>query len=207
MGLPPNFVPSIIGRPVEDFQHLETVGQFLSFHVCPISLNRPPIALEVQAKNMYIKFLGEPDPAVSLLAKAIPVLQAKLYLLERLQAHMQSAKTQGRLAAQLASSAVMGGQKEIDRLYDDLRAAGVALPDVVGPTFEMGRNRSGTDETVCYINLSPDDPDKLDVAIQGPRGLSEPSRLPPDNACRLFRFEQNTVVNPRTRSVSGSLTD
>jgi len=196
MGLPPNFVPGIIGRPVEDFQYLETVGQFLSFHVCPIGLERPPISLEAQAKNICINSIGEPDPAVPLQTAAIPEPQAKLYLLQRLQESMQSSKAKGRLAAQLASGAVMRVQQEIDRLYDDLRVAGVALPEIVGPTFEMGRSRSGGYEPVCYVSLSPDDPDKFDVSIQGPRGLSDPSRTPPDNARRLFLFERNAVINP-----------
>jgi hypothetical protein len=31
----------------------------------------------------------------------------------------------------------MRSKDEVDRLYDDLRAAGVALPELVGPTFEV----------------------------------------------------------------------
>lgn len=197
MGLPPTFVPSIIGRPVEDFQYLETVGQFLSLHVCPIGLERPRIPLEAQAKNICVNSIGESDREAPLQTTAIPEARVKLSLLERLQANMQSSKAKGRLAAQLASGAVMRVQQEIDRLYDDLRVAGVALPDIVGPTFEVGRNRSGTYEPVCYVSLSPDDPDKFDVAIQGPRGFSEPPHAPPDNARRLFLFERNAVINPR----------
>ena len=118
-------------------------------------------------------------------------------LLERVQANMQSSKTKGRLAAQLASGAVMRNKEEIDRLYEDLRAAGVSLPDIVGPTYEVGRTRDGAYEILCYVSLSPDEPDNFDVVVQGPKGFAEPPKTPPENARRLFLFDRDTVVNPK----------
>jgi hypothetical protein len=109
---------------------------------------------------------------------------------------MQSSKAKGRLADQLASGAVMRVKEEIDRLYDDLRAAGLALPDIVGPTFEVGRHQKDGYEPVCYVSLSSDKPDEYDVVVQGPRGLSDPARPPPENSRRLFLFDQSDVVNP-----------
>src|SRR5581483_11268415 len=99
-------------------------------------------------------------------------------------------------AAQLASGAVMRVQAEIDRLYDDLRAAGVALPDIVGPTFEVTGFAA---ETACYVSLSPDDADSFDVAGFGPRGFVDPPHEPPANSRRLFRYDKDDVVNPRPR--------
>ena len=196
LGLPPNFVANLIGRPVENFQYLETVGQFLSFHVCPIGIGRPAIPIDAQARNVCKNSTGVPDPAEQLIATAIPLAQVKLHLLQRVQENMQSSKAKGRLAAQLANGAVMRVKDEIDRLYEDLRAAGVALPDIVGPTFEIGSKASGTYQTTCYVSLSADDPDKFDVAVQGPRGLAEPARLPPDNSRRLFLFDRDDIINP-----------
>jgi hypothetical protein len=196
LGLPPNFVANLIGRPVESFQYVETVGQFLSFHVCPIGIGRPAISIDVQARNICENSTGGSIPADQLVATPIPIAQAKLNLLQRVQENMQSSKSKGRLAAQLANGAVMRVKDEIDRLYEDLRAAGVALPDIVGPTFEIGSKASGTYETRCYVSLSPDDPDNFDVAMQGPRGLVEPPRLPPENARRLFLFDRDDVINP-----------
>ena len=97
MGLQPNFVASLMGRPVEEFQYIETVGQFLSFHVCPIGLVRPSTPLEVQASNLCRNSLVAAEPQATLQARSIPVDQAKLYLLERMQASMQSSsKARGR---------------------------------------------------------------------------------------------------------------
>jgi hypothetical protein len=195
MGLQPNFVATLMGRPVEEFQYIETVAQFLAFHVCPIGLARPSASLEIQASNLCRNSLVAVEPQATLQARSIPVDQAKLYLLERMQASMQSSsKARGRLSAQLASGAVMRNKDEIDHLYEDLRAAGVALPDIVGPTFEI---TGGPAEVTCYASLSTDNPDTYDVSLLGPRGFSEPPRLPPENSRRLFLYDRNDVVNPK----------
>ena len=197
MGLQPNFVASIVGRPVEDFQYIDTVALFLSLHVCPLGVDRPSVALAVQANNICSHSTGWLDPSLPLEARLIPPKQAKLYLLERVQKNMQTVKTKGRLADQLASYAVMRVNEEIDRLYEDLRGAGVALPDILGPTFEIGRFRANNYETVCYVSLSAENPDSFDVAVQGPKGLSQPLQSPPENCRRLFLFDRNDVINPR----------
>jgi hypothetical protein len=194
MGLPPNFVASLIGRPVEEFQYIETVGQFLSFHVCPIGLAPPSTPMDVQARNVCINSTGSADARASRPARTIPADQAKLYLLERLQANMQSSRARGRLSAQLASGAVMRNRDEIDRLYDDLQAAGVALPNIVGPTFEIA---GGPSDGTCYVSLSADDADGYDVSLFGTRGFADPPNRPPENARRLFLFDRNDVVNPK----------
>ena len=197
LGLPPNLVSSIIGRPTEDFNYIESIGQFLSLRICPIGVGRPPIALPVQARNVCDHSTGWRDPELLLDAREIPVAQAKLYMLERLQENMRAAKARGRLADQLGDGAVMRVKEETDRLYDDLRAAGVALPEILGATFEVGRQRAGGYEVVCYVSLSHDDPDKYNVVARGPRGLTDPPLSPPENARRLFLFGRDDMINPR----------
>lgn len=110
---------------------------------------------------------------------------------------MNAAGTRGRLADQLATWSVMRIKDEVDRLYDDLRAAGVALPELVGPTFEVSLNQSGRVRPACYVSLSATDPDKYEVVLQGERGLTEAIRKPPANARRMFLFDRLTVANQR----------
>lgn len=202
IGLQPNFVARLMGRPVEDFQYIETIGQFLSLRVCPIGLERPSTAMEVQAANICANSLGS-DPesatATSLQARLMKPEDVKLSLLERVQANMQSSKAKGRLARQLSSGAVMRVREEIERLYEDLRAAGVALPDIVGPTYEVTQDDRGEQKTACYVSVNPNDPDDYDVVTQGARGLAEPARTPPENSRRLFLYDAKDVVNPRPR--------
>jgi len=198
MGLQPSFVASMMGRPVDDFQYIETVGQFLSLHVCPIGLERPPMPIETQVVNICSNSIESTEATVPLRARLMKPEDVKLYLLERVQAYMQtSPKAKGRLAAQLASGAVMRVREEIERIYDDLRAVGVALPDIMGPTYEVTRDVSGTAQPVCYVSISASDPDDYDVAVPGPKGLAEPPRSPPENSRRLFLFDQKDVINPR----------
>jgi hypothetical protein len=110
---------------------------------------------------------------------------------------MQSSKARGRLASQLANGQVMRVQEEIDKLYDDLRAAGVALPDIVGPLFEVEARLTPSDVSYCYVSLSEDDPDNFDIGVVGARGFAEPPKQPPANARRLFLYDRNDVINPR----------
>jgi len=202
MGLPPSFVTGVIGRPVEDFQYVETVAQFLELNICPIGLGKPALPMERQAGNVCRNALESPLPAAAFEAAPIPERQAKQFLLQKVQENMQSAKARGRLADQLASWSVMRVQEEIDRLYEDLRAAGLALPDIVGPTFEIGIRRDGQYRTACYASLSTKEPDRFEVVAQGSRGLVETPRQPPENARRLFRLDPDDVVNPRPGSRS-----
>ena len=178
-------------------QYVETAGQFIAFRLCPIGLGRPAtVAGGVQARNVCVNSVDAEGAVASLAVRPIPAPEAKRDLLARLQANLPSARTRGRLAAQLASVSTMRDRDEIDRLYDDLQAAGVALPDIVGPTFEVtGAQPDGT----CFVSLSRDDPDRYDVALFGARGFSEPLRQAPDNARRLFLYDRGDRVNPPTR--------
>lgn len=197
MGLAPNFIANMMGRPIEDFQYIESVEQFLALHVCLLGLERPAVSPSAQAGNICKNSIGSFDPASPLEPRAIPATQAKQFMLERVQQNMLAVKTKGRLADQLASYAVMRVQEEIDRLYEDLRAAGVALPDIVGPTFEIGRMRAGVFEIVCYVSLSTENPDTFDVVVQGAKGLSQPLKTPRENSRRLFLYDPRDVINAR----------
>ena len=197
MGLPPSFVASLIGRPPDQFQYVETVGQFLSLGVCPIGLTRPSIPIEEQAKNICANSMRDADLDLDLQVRLLPAQQVKRYLLERVQAQIQASRARGRLAGLLANAAVMRVSEEIDRLYDDLRGAGTSLPEIVGPTYEVSLKRDDTLEPACYVSLSSDEPDVFDVVVTGQKGFADPPRLPPENARRLFLFSRNTVINPR----------
>jgi len=194
MGLPPNFVASLIGRPVEDFQYIETAGQFISFHVCPIGIGRPSTPPDVQAKNVCANALGE-LPKGEPVMTSMTAVQAKLYMLQRMQENMQPSKAKGRLIEQLRNA--VRSKDDIDKLYDDLSAAGVALPEIMGPTFEVGTEQNGSYEPACYVSLSLKDPDKFDIVVQGPRGFTGPPHEPPESARRLFLYSRDDMINPR----------
>jgi hypothetical protein len=186
-----------MARPVEEFQYIETIGEFLALNLCPIGLERPSLPMSHQAANICNNSLAAPAPLSTFIVGPIAAPQVRQYLLERVQDGMNAAKAKGRLADQLATWSVMRAKDEVDRLYDDLRAAGVALPEIVGPTFEVALNRGGRVRAACYVSLSPTDPDRYEIVLQGERGLTDAVRKPPANARRMFLFDRLAVANQR----------
>ena len=208
MGLPPTFVATLMARPVEEFQYVETIGEFLALNLCPIGLGRPSLPMSHQAANICNNSLATPAPLSAFIVGPIAAPQVRQYMLERVQDGMTAAKAKGKLADQLATWSVMRAKDEVDKLYDDLRAAGVALPEIVGPTFEVAINQGGSYRAACYVSLSATDPDKYEVVVQGARSLLEPTRVPPANARRMFLYDRHDVVNQRPSSdVRGLIPD
>ncbi|MCX7360383.1 MAG: hypothetical protein NTV97_00580 [Alphaproteobacteria bacterium] len=201
VGMQPNFVGSLMGRSADELQYIETVGQFLSLGICPIGLAPTTLSRAQEASNVCNHSTGWLDAAAPLQANEIPARKAKRRLLERVQSNMQSARSQpartkGGLAEQFESGSIMRVGGETDRLYEDLQAAGVALPDIVGPTFEVGRQRGRTFEVVCYVSLSTEDPDRFDVVVQTARGgLAQPAIAPVEGCRRLFRLDRDAVIS------------
>lgn len=200
MGLPPAFVANLMARPVDEFQYLETIGEFLTLNLCLVGLERPALPMSHQAVNVCNNSLATPAPLSAFIVGPITAPQARRYMLERVQDGMNAARTRGKLADQLATWSVMRIKEEVDKLYDDLRAAGVALPELVGPIFEVSLNQSGHVRPACYVSLSTTDPDRYEVVLQGERGLTEAIRKPPANARRMFLFDRLTVANQRPSS-------
>lgn len=202
LGLPPAFAANLMARPVEEFQYVETIGEFLALNLCPIGLERPRLPLSHQAANVCNNSLAHPVALSAIIVGQIEPPRVGRYMLERVQEGLNAARARGKLADQLATWSVMRSRDEIEKLYDDLRAAGVALPEIVGPTFEVAVNEAGRIRAACYVSLSSADPDRYEVVLQGPRGLAEAVRKPPANARRLFLYDRQAVANRRPPSDS-----
>lgn len=200
MGLPPSFAANLMARPVEEFQYVETIGEFLALNLCPIGLERPRLPLSHQAANVCNNSLATPAPLSSVIVGQIEPPRVRQYMLERVQDGLNAARARGKLADQLATWSVMRSKEEVERLYDDLRAAGVALPEIVGQTFEVAVKEAGRVRAACYVSLSSTDPDRYEVVLQGTRGLTEAVRKPPANARRLFLYDRQAVANRRPPS-------
>ncbi len=198
VGMPPAFAASLMGRPVDDFQYIETVAQFLDYNVCPIGLGRPSLSLEQQAINVC-RNATDAESSARLEARSLPAQGVRRYLLERVQENMRSSRSRGKLAGLLASGAVMRVPEEIEKLYEDLRAAGMALPEILGPVFEIVASDSGSPHAACYVSLSSDAPENFDVVVSSDRGLAFPRHNPPENARKLFLFDRGTRINPRPK--------
>lgn len=197
LGIDPRFVASMLTKRQDEFAYVNTTEEFLALKVCPIGLERPAISPAEQALNICNHSTGWTDPATLSQVRAMTPRQAKRHMLENIQQNMTSLKVSGALSDQLASYAVMRDERSIDKLYDDLRAAGVRLPEIVGPVFEVSGYRSGGQEVQCFASLSTDDPNRYSVALRRPAKWSHPDRSAPRDCRGLYLHDRDAVINPR----------
>jgi len=197
LGIDPRFVAAMMTKPQDAFAYINTTEEFLTLKVCPLGLDRPPISPAEQALNICNHSTGWADPATPSQVRAMTPRQAKRYMLENIQQNMSSLKVNGALSDQLASYPVMRDERAIDRLYADLRAAGVRLPAIVGPVFEVSGYRSGNEDMQCFVSLSLDDPNQYAVAIRRPTKWSHPNWSAPKDCRGLYLHDRDTVINPR----------
>jgi hypothetical protein len=64
-GCPPSFVANLMARPVEEFQYVETIGEFLALKLCPVGLERPALPMSHQAANICNNSLAASAPLSS----------------------------------------------------------------------------------------------------------------------------------------------
>lgn len=200
LGIDPKFVATMMARPPEELAYVNTTEDFLTLRVCPIGLARPAIPLAEQALNVCNHATGWNDPAGPGQVRMLPPQQAKRIMLENIQQNMLSLKVRGALSDQLASWSVMRVEKSVDHLYADLRAAGVRLPEIVGPVFEVSGYRQGAGrngrEMQCFVSLSVDDPRRYTVAIRRPSKWSHPNWSAPRDCRGLFLHDRDAPINP-----------
>jgi hypothetical protein len=197
LGIDQRFIAGMLGKPSEAFAYIDTVADFLTLNICPSGLDRPPVGLAQQAANICGHATGWANRAKSSQVVEISPKLAKRYILENVQQNMLLHRVNGALSSQLASYAVMRDGRAIDTLYADLQAAGVRLPTIVGPVFEIDGYQIGEGETQCFVSLSLDNPDRFEVAVRRPKIWAHPAHSPPRDCRRLFLYDRHDVVNPR----------
>ena len=196
LGIEPRFVAAMMTKPPEELTYVNTTEDFVALKICPIGLERPPASLEEQALIVCNHSTGSTGPAASRQVRRLAPAQAKRYMLENIQENMSSLKVKGALFEQLASYSVMRVEKSIDHLYADLRAAGVRLPEIVGPVFEVSGYQIGGQDAQCFVSLAPDDPDRYAVAIRRPAKWSHPNGAAPKDCRGLYRHDKDAEINP-----------
>lgn len=191
------FVAGMLATPSDEFVFINTVEDFLTLGICPAGIGRPPISPAEQALNICGHSMGWAARAKSARITTMTAQQARRYILENVQQNMILLDVKGALSNQLASYSVMRDERGIDNLYADLRAAGVRLPRIVGPVFEVEGYQVGEGETQCFVSLSLDDPDQFQVAVRRPKIWAHPRASAPSGSRRLFLYAKDAVINPR----------
>ncbi|CAN5825420.1 hypothetical protein BH11PSE3_BH11PSE3_29600 [soil metagenome] len=200
LGIDPKFIASLMAKPPEELTNIDTAQEFIALKICPADLAPPAASLAEQALNICNNSTGWIDPAHLQDVRALPPQQAKRYMLENIQQNMSSQKVNGALSEQLASYSVMRAERSIDALYADLRAAGVRLPEIVGPVFEVSGYRLAGRDMQCFVSLSPTDPNRYQVAIRRPTKWSHPNWAAPAECRGLYRHDRNAVINPSSEA-------
>jgi hypothetical protein len=199
MSLDPAFVARMLGRPSEEWEYIDIDGEFVDLSSCPIGLDRPKVSQQSVATNICNHSIGGFSLADPSQARRLTERDAKKDLLEQVEQSLDTFAVKGPLFGQLAGVIASRDDRLIDAVYSDLRLAGIPLPEFVGPVFKVSGYVTGPYQMQCLVSLSLDNPDKYEVAIQGPAGMTHAFRSAPPNCRRLFLFDRNDMLNPPKR--------
>ena len=196
LGVDPAFIARILGRPPESWEYADTAGEFIDLKICPARLSRPLPAPERRAVNICVNTLGGSTTGDQVQVRALTPIEAKRHLIEHVRKHVAARDYRGALATQLAAAIAARDPRLVDAVYGDLRAAGLALPEIVGLTFEVSGLSVGDLDLECVVSLSPDDADRFDLVLKGSASLTRPPRQGPPACSRILTFERGEILNP-----------
>lgn len=196
MGVAPGFVARLLGSPTEHFDYIDSIDAFAALGVCPTEAFMPMISRERQAANLCNNALGwgKADPTR---VAPLTLRDARLALLAQVQATIASFGVPDRLAAQLDAVLESKDDGLLAQVYDSLRRAGVRLPELYGGMSEVSGYNAGPYKVACEVSLSMSEPDRYDLVIVGPHGISPAPRRAPRDCRWLFRFGPRDVINPQ----------
>jgi hypothetical protein len=199
MSLDPAFIARLLGRPPETWEYIDTDGEFVDLTSCATGIERPAISPSEIATNICNHATGELNPVTASEAHELTIPEARRHLLEYVRHNMQELGVQGTLAKQIATAMASRNERQQEAVYEDLRAVGISLPQLQGPTFEVTGYSAGSYMMQCHVSYSQQDPDRYDLAIQGPGGLTKAFKSAPPKCARLFLFDRNDVLNPQKK--------
>ncbi len=199
LGVDPAFVARMLGRPPDVWEYAQTAGQFIDLKMCPRGLTQLPPSPRTSAVNICNNSLGMGMASGPVDVRRLSRTEAKRHLLEHIHKNVASFSVSGPLATELAALLASRDDRLIDSVYADFRAAGLPLPDIIGPTFEVSGYGAGIYALRCIASVSLDNLDSFDVVLEGPMGLARPPQKPATACGRLFSFERDDIVNPERK--------
>lgn len=197
LGIDPGFIAGLLGRPPEVWQYVGTAGDFIDLRICPAGQTRRLPLPQTRAVNICLNTLGVSEQGFTLEAQEMSSTQVKRHLLDSVRQDASAHGARGRMVTQIASILKEASDSRINSLYADFRAAGLPLPEILGSTFKLRGLAPGAQEFECIVSLAPDDPDRFDVVLKGPGGLTRPAQRLPSYCQRILGFERSEVLNPR----------
>lgn len=200
MGVERGFTTRLAALAPDELAHVASVGDFMVIRACPIGLPPATASLAVQATNICTNASQWFDPDAPHTTAPVTAFAAKRLLLEAARQSAYRGKgDRGRdLGQQIAGRTYMDSEEATDRLYRDLRAAGVSLPELSGSIFEVSGYRTGLYRMECLVSFAADNPDKYALLVAAPVSgwLAPMMRELPLSCPELLRHAGNEVINP-----------
>lgn len=183
---------------------IRTVADFMLVHACPIGLAEPTAGLERQATNICNNASHWFDPDGPHRIDRVSVLEAKRVLLgaARENAWRSRDDKDHDLGQRLSRRLYMESDAATDRLYSELKAAGISLPDLSGTIYEVSGYRMGRYGMECLISF-PEGTAGRYTALVAARVSSwlAPMVHAVESPCpELLRHDGAEVINPLPRS-------
>ena len=199
MSIDPTFIARLIGRPPDVWEYVDRDGEFVDLASCATGIERPAISRARMATNICNHATDGFSPVDDSNAHEMTAAEARRHLLRHVQENSASFGLQGALIKQIEGALAGRSERQVEAIYDDLRRLGVALPEIMGPVFEVTGYMAGTYRMQCHVSFSPTDPDRYDLTIQGPTGLTKAFRQAPRQCGRLFLYDRDDVLNPEKK--------
>jgi hypothetical protein len=199
MNIDPLFVARLLGRPPEEWEYVNFDGEFVDLMTCAKGVEWPSAPQERIAMNICNHAMNWTSGNEGLQSRQLSEGEAKRDLLKHVQGRLDLYGIKGPIAAQLAAALAARSDSVLAQAYADLAAAGLPLPEVVGPFFEVGGYSAGAYDVQCHVSFSLKDPDRYDLALAAEAGLVRSSRQAPQQCRRLYLFDRQDELNPRKR--------
>ena len=196
MGVEPAFIAELIGLAPEAWQYIDTAGEFLVTGSCPIGNLPSPGRLEAQAVNVCSNATGWLTTLDASQAVRHSLPQAQRHLLEHVRSNIAAFNLKGPLANQLAAVIASSDNRLVETVYNDMRAAGILLPQMRGSHFEILVEARDGFRLQCHVSLVPNELDSFDLVLLTNGGFSRPFRTPPAGCPGLFRYGRDDMLNP-----------
>lgn len=199
MNIDPLFVARLLGRPPEEWEYVNLDGEFVDLMTCAKGVEWPAAPQERIALNICNHAMNWTEGNEALQTRQMSESDAKRDLLKHVQSRLDLYGIKGPIAAQLATALASRADRTLDQAYADLAAAGLALPEIVGPAFEVSGYNAGAYDVQCHVSFSLKDPDRYDLTLVTEAGLVRSTRQAPRQCRRLYLFDRKDELNPRKR--------
>lgn len=199
MNIDPLFVARLLGRPPEEWQYVDVDGEFVDLMTCAEGVEWPSAPQERIAINICNHAMNWTAGNEALQTRQMSESEAKRDLLKHVQGRLNLYGIKGPIATQLATALALRADRGLDQAYADLAAAGLPLPEIVGPVFEVSGYNAGAYDVQCHVSFSLKDPDRYDLTLVAEAGLVRSTRQAPRQCRRLHLFDRQDMLNPRKR--------